>query len=83
MNGTHLIQLHPRVAPGPVVCFVLTEPHSHQFISTVIEDRPVEEMQTENLRSFFKPTVIRYALIVSYNNSIIIHNLYFGACGCH
>lgn len=65
MNGSYLLQLRPRVAPGPVVRFVLAEPHSHQFIPTVIEDRPVEETQTENIRSFFKPTVIMYALIVS------------------
>lgn len=46
MNGSDRLQLRPRVAPGPVVGFVLTEPHSHQLIPTVIEDRPVEEMQT-------------------------------------
>lgn len=69
MNGSYLLQLRPRVAPGPVVRFVLTEPHSHQFIPTVIEDWPVKGMQTENIRrSFLKPTVITYALIDSYNN---------------
>lgn len=52
MNGSHLVQLLPRVAPGPVVRFVLAEPHGHQFVPTVIEDRPVRQMQTENIRSF-------------------------------
>lgn len=69
MNESHLLQLLPRVAPGPVVRFVLTEPDSHQFIPTVIKDRPIVEMQRENI---FKPTVVMYALIVSYHNSIII-----------
>lgn len=36
----YTFKLLPRVAPGPVVCFVLSEPHGHQLVPTVIEDRP-------------------------------------------
>lgn len=50
------LKLLPRVAPGPVVCFVLSEPHSHQLIPAVIEDWPVEsENRENNAKACFSP----------------------------
>lgn len=45
---SYFFKLLPRVAPGPVVSFVLSEPHSHQLVPTVIEDWPVEDEKKEN-----------------------------------
>lgn len=65
MNGSHLVQLLPRVAPGPVVRFVLAQPHGHQLVPTVIEDRPVRQMQTENIRSFHEPIITLLPLFLN------------------
>lgn len=49
---SHCNELLPRVAPGPVVGFVQSSPHSHQLVATVIEDGPVEENKKMNQHFF-------------------------------
>lgn len=49
---SHCIELLPRVAPGPVVGFVQSSPHSHQLVAAVIEDGSVEENKKMNQKFF-------------------------------
>lgn len=49
---TYRFKLLPRVAPGPIVCFVLSEPHSHQLIPTVIEDWSVQNKERKKKKHF-------------------------------
>lgn len=53
----HFFELFPWIAPGPVVCFVLPEPHRHQLVPTVVEDLSVKDEKRESslLRLFPPP----------------------------
>lgn len=48
---SHCIELLPRVAPGPVVGFVKSSPHSHQLVTAVIEDGPGKNKKKMNAKN--------------------------------